>query len=106
MFGLNKTATIKRPSQVGRPGGDRETVNTPDVATNVPCTVQEKMGPQQYLPGGQVAIRQSRIWFKAGTDVQENDFVEVSDGTTWRIEHVFDDAGRGHHLICEVKRFT
>lgn len=106
IFGLNLTATIKRPTKIRRSGGDRETVSQETIASDVLCTLQEAAKPQQYLPGGQVAIRVSRIWFRYGVDVQENDFVTLSDETEWRIEHVMDDAGRHHHLICEVKAFT
>jgi len=106
MWGLNKTATITRPTKAHRPGGDVTQVDDPTVATGVACTLQENMGAQQLLPGGQVTIRKSRLWFAAGADVEENDFITLSDGSTWRVEHVFDDAGRGHHLVCEVKRFT
>ena len=106
MFGLNNKATIERPRNVTSRGGDRETVEDPTVATLVPCTLQESSSPQRYLPGGQVAIRQARIWFKHGVDVRENDFITLLDGSKWRVENVIDDAGRGHHLVCIVKAFT
>jgi len=106
MFGLNLTATIERPTKINTRGGDREAVRDTTVATLVPCTAQESASPQRYLPGGQVAVRQARVWFPHGTDVKDNDFLTLSDGTKWRVENVIDDAGRGHHLVCIVKAFT
>ncbi len=109
MFGLNARATIRRIAKDISASGDAVAAGLPEtIAEDVRCTLQATRAPQDFMLSGQVNINTGRVWFRHGVDVQVNDFLDITlKGVTsiWTIEGVLDETGRGHHILCDVKRY-
>ena len=109
MFGLNARATIRRIAKDIGDAGDAVAAGLPEtIAENVRCTLQATRAPQDFMLSGQVNIETARVWFRRGVDVRTNDFLDITlKGVTaiWTVEGVLDETGRGHHTLCEVKRY-
>jgi len=110
MHGLNQRATIRRIAKDIGDTGDAVAAGLPAVvAANVRCAIQATRQPQSFLLSGQVTINTARVWFKRGTDVRTNDFLDIKfkgKTVTWTVEGTLDEAGRGHHILCEVKQYV
>lgn len=78
-----------------------------DLATNVPCRIDETRGRQVTLPGsdGPVVVDAVSFW-RAGQDITEADqVVQTRPGTGRAYEVVFvrDAAGQGHHTEADLR---
>ena len=109
MIHLNQRATIRRITKDISETGDAVAAGLPTVvAENVRCTIQATRQPQDFMLSGQVTINTARVWFKYGVDVQTNDFLDITfkgQTVTWTVEGILDEAGRGHHILCEVRQY-
>ncbi len=109
MFGLNARATIRRIAKDISDSGDAVAAGLPEtIAEDVRCTLQATRAPQDFMLSGQVNINTGRVWFRQGVDVQVGDFLDITlKGVTaiWTVEGILDEAGRGHHILCDVKRY-
>lgn len=83
-----------------------------DVATGIPCSVQERKGKTSIGVVGQFLEYDAVGYFKAGANIQpknttdghQPDVLYISAGpgigSYYEIAKVGDNSGRGHHLVA------
>ena len=75
---MESTATITRRNVRENPAGPRDTLVARQIATDVPCNVQERFVELQTATGGFAVETRTRAWFHGNTDILPNDVITVA----------------------------
>jgi len=114
MLGLNKTITVKKTTQaVTASGSSAEAEEI--VATGVPAAIQPFVlnnmppPPDRRYPSGDMYTEEFRCWVSraALTDI-ESGYIVIDEGTDeeYRVVAVVDDAGRSHHWVLRLVKYS
>ena len=98
----NKTGTVRRyeytTSVLGTQQGESLTTN----ATGVACTLQPLTAGEINAYSKMQAEVTHRLFCPSGTDILPKDEFVISS-TTYEVQGVMDDGGRGHHKKCILR---
>lgn len=115
MFGLNKTLTYIRAERAVTDSGMADEAET-TLATGVRCAIQpfvlNNLPPpsQRRFSVGSQYTEEFRCWIPTNTITftpQDDDIVvDETDSTRFRVIAVIDDAGRNHHWLLRLVRYS
>ena len=115
MLGLNKLVTIKRPKRIVKPSGASQEAEQTIVAMHIPAAIQPYVlrtmppPPEIRVPGGELYRQDFGCWIpiKKASDIRENDIIEdESTGDRYNVVAVTDAAGRGHHWLIRLRKWS
>ena len=102
LYSSGVRCTIQRNTGTTKNPYNQTVPNWTDLATNVPCLLDETQGKE--LPKEKdIVITDATLFLLGGQDITEDDRVVVGS-VIWEVLYVGNPGGKNHHKECAVRR--